>query len=110
MIYYVYFLYSNRFDKYYVGVSNNVVRRLMEHNSGLSKSTAPLRPFVLLRVERFNNINEAYLREKFIKLKKSKKILQKIINSSPDVLAEQEVGIPIRRSRHRDSVGRAPLS
>ena len=97
MAYYTYILQSVKTRMYYFGVSTNVRRRFTEHNSGLSKSTAPLRPFILKRVERFENIKEAYQRERFLKSKKNKKIIELIIWSSPDVLAEQEVGIPISR-------------
>ena len=96
MKYYVYFLQSLKNNKYYIGVTDNVKRRLYEHNQGLSKYTRSLRPLELKRVERFKSINEAYAREKFIKNKKSRKIIELIIKSSPDVLAPQE---------HRDSVG-----
>ncbi len=94
---YAYILQSVKTRRYYFGVSNNVRRRFIEHNSGISKSTAPFRPFILKRVERFENIKEAYQRERFLKSKKNKKIIELIIRSSPDVLAEQEVGIPISR-------------
>ncbi|MBI4138294.1 MAG: GIY-YIG nuclease family protein [Candidatus Wildermuthbacteria bacterium] len=97
MTHYVYILESVKTKKYYIGVSNNVRRRFTEHNLGLSRSTAPLRPFILKRVERFENIKVAYQRERFLKNKKSRRIIELIIESGPDVLAEQEVGIPILR-------------
>ena len=113
---YVYILKSIKIPRFYFGVTNDVKRRFHEHNSGMSKSTAPYRPFSLMRVERFRTIKEAYAREICLKSKKNKKVIECIISSSPDVLAEQEVGIPILRQnysdnsgRHRDSVGRAPL-
>ncbi len=67
--------------RYYVGVSSNVERRLEEHNNGLSKFTAPFRPYELKRVEKFTKIEDAYKRESFVKKKKSKKIIELIINS-----------------------------
>ena len=81
MTYYVYFLKSLKDGRYYIGVSNNVTRRLEEHNKGLSKFTAPFRPYELKRVEKFVKIEDAYKRENFIKKKKSKKIIELIINS-----------------------------
>ncbi len=104
---YVYML-RNENGRYYVGVSNDVRRRMAEHNAGLSKATMPFRPFRLVRVEKFVSIKEAYAREHFLKSKKSRRILNLIVASSPDVLAEQEAGIPILRSKHLDSVGRVP--
>ena len=107
MRYYLYILRSEARGKYYIGVSNNVARRVLEHNSGFSRSTKPYRPFALVRVEGYKSINEAYSRECFLKSKRSTKIIDIVVKSSPDVLAEQEVGIPISHSEHRDSVGRA---
>jgi len=80
MAYYVYFLKSLKDGRYYIGVSDNITRRLKEHNSGLSKFTAPFRPYELKRVEKFTKISDAYKRERFIKKKKSKKIIELIIN------------------------------
>ena len=97
MVYYVYILQIEKTGKYYIGTTNDVRRRFGEHNSGLSRSTAPFAPFVLKRVERFYNIKEAYQRERFLKEKKSRRIIEFVVGSSPDVLAEQEVGIPIAR-------------
>jgi len=39
MSYYTYILYSNKLDKYYYGQTNNLLRRIGEHNSGVTKST-----------------------------------------------------------------------
>jgi putative endonuclease len=83
-IHFVYFLESLKDGGYYIGVTNCVKRRLFEHNSGLSKSTANKRPWILRKIEEYPNINLAYQRERFLKKKKSKKIIKKIINS-PDV-------------------------
>ena len=95
LMFYVYILQNISVGRYYVGVTENVRKRLYEHNNGFSKSTAPYRPFTLRRVERFQTVTEAYRRERFLKSKKSARLLELIIQSSPDVLAEQEVGIPI---------------
>ena len=80
--YYVYFLQSLKDSSYYMGVSNNVNKRLGEHNAGLSRSTAPKRPWILKRVEKYADISLAYGRESFLKKKKSRKIIEKIIDSN----------------------------
>lgn len=94
-MHYVYILESISASKLYIGVTNNLRKRFYEHNNGLSRSTAPGRPYILKRVERFENIKEAYSRERFLKSRKNRRLLERIIRSSPDVLAEREVGIPI---------------
>ena len=77
----VYILQSKKNGRYYVGVTNNVKKWLEEHNSGWVKSTAPYRPWVLMRVEQFSDEGLAYKRERFIKAKRSRQIIGKIISS-----------------------------
>lgn len=45
MAYHVYILYSENFDKYYIGQSQNVFQRIVLHNSKRVKSTAPYTPW-----------------------------------------------------------------
>ena len=97
MRHYVYILKSVRKHTYYIGVTKNVARRLKEHNMKQSRSTSPHAPYDLLRVEGFDRIEEAYARERFLKQKKSSAIIEHDVKSSLDVLAEQEIGIPIQR-------------
>ena len=85
MKYFVYILKSLTDNGYYIGTTNNIKKRLNEHNNGLSKSTKSRKPFTVVYIEKFNNINQAYQREKIIKSKKSKKIIKLIIKScSPE--------------------------
>jgi len=51
--FYVYVLRSVDFKRNYVGFTENVERRLKEHNSGKTKSTKPYRPWKLLFFETF---------------------------------------------------------
>ena len=80
--YYVYFLQSTKDLSFYVGVTNDVERRFGEHNRGQSKSTAAKRPWQLKRIEKFNTIEEAYQRERWLKRQKSRKIIEKIIQDT----------------------------
>jgi len=66
--YYVYILQCSD-DSYYTGVTNDVDRRVKEHNEGSNKKayTYTRRPFALLYQEYFTNINEAIDFEKQIK-------------------------------------------
>ena len=66
--YYVYILEcSDGF--YYTGVTNNLDKRIWEHNEGINKSsfTYNRRPVVLKYFQRFQNIDDAILFEKQIK-------------------------------------------
>jgi putative endonuclease len=51
-LHYVYFLKSQKDGSYHIGVTSNIEIRLKEHNIGLSKSTAPKRPWILVRIEK----------------------------------------------------------
>jgi putative endonuclease len=46
---YVYVVFSVALNKYYVGVSDNVSRRLNEHNSGKGKFTSAGTPWILIK-------------------------------------------------------------
>ena len=48
MNYTVYVLYSYEFDKYYTGQTNNVKRRLEEHNSDKTGYTKSYQPWILV--------------------------------------------------------------
>ncbi|MBK9097546.1 MAG: GIY-YIG nuclease family protein [bacterium] len=70
-MYYVYILYSEHFDRYYIGHTNDLKRRLVEHNKGLTSSTKAYRPWKIVYTEKFSSRVEAYDREKEIKSYKS---------------------------------------
>jgi putative endonuclease len=67
-IYYVYILECS--DKLlYTGLTNNISRRLTEHNSGLIKTsfTFKRRPVNLIFSQEFSDVNQAIYFEKKIK-------------------------------------------
>lgn len=78
-IYKVYILESEQNNKYYIGVTSDLERRIKEHNSGYSKSTCAYRPWKIVRTEKFTNIYEAYNREKYLKSLKKRSYIEKII-------------------------------
>jgi putative endonuclease len=47
MNFFVYILYSPEFDKYYVGQTEDLERRIFRHNGGYEKFTSPYRPWNL---------------------------------------------------------------
>jgi predicted GIY-YIG superfamily endonuclease len=64
----VYVLRSERFpDRYYTGVTDNVERRLIVHNSGGSKHTAGLRPWKLVAHTTFADPASALAFERYLK-------------------------------------------
>jgi len=67
-MYFVYILYSMLSCKTYVGYTNDVERRVREHNITESSGfTLRYRPWTLIRTERFGSKSEAIGREKFLK-------------------------------------------
>ena len=62
----------------YVGLTNNLDRRLNEHNTGSNRTTKPYRPFVLIYTETFNSRTEARLKEKYFKSVVGKEFLRKL--------------------------------
>jgi putative endonuclease len=66
-MYFVYILRSEKVCTSYTGFTNNLDRRLKEHNSGKTKSTKHNKPWKLLFFETFENRIEARLREKYLK-------------------------------------------
>jgi len=71
-MFFVYILLSEKDSKRYIGCTENLNRRLAEHNSGLVKSTKNRRPLKLIYFEEFNIKSDAMKREKEIKAKKGK--------------------------------------
>ena len=81
MMYYIYILYSESSDKYYVGYSSDPFRRLNEHNKSLlSTYTSKHRPWDLKAIYSCgDNKTLAIELERFIKKQKSRKLIQSLI-------------------------------
>ncbi len=80
-MYFVYAIYSESRNYLYVGLSDNVERRLKEHNSGKNRTTRPYRPFRLIHMESFNSRSEARAREIILKSGQGKEFLKSLIKN-----------------------------
>lgn len=67
MKYYVYTLFSLKDRKLYTGYTNNLIRRLADHNTGQVISTSNRRPLKLIHYEYFLDKEDAMSREIFLK-------------------------------------------
>ena len=68
MMYTVYALYSKKFDKIYVGFTQNLEQRLMSHNHlGKKGHTAKYRPWSVVYTESHDTKLEALKRERQLK-------------------------------------------
>ena len=79
-MFYVYAIYSEKRNYIYVGLSNDLNRRLTEHNRGYNKTTKPYRPFILIYQEPFPSRTDARSREKELKTTAGKRFLRTLIN------------------------------
>lgn len=66
-MFYVYVLKSQKDKKLYIGHTNNLLKRIKEHNRGLVKATEKRKPFKLLYYEASNKLEDAIQREKSLK-------------------------------------------
>ncbi len=78
-MYYLYIIKSNIKDWRYIGITDNVEKRLIEHNKGKTKSTKAYIPFTLIYRETFSNKTDARKRE--IYLKKNYKAREEIFRN-----------------------------
>ena len=75
-MYYVYILYSQRKNKYYVGQTNDLERRLLQHNSSQVISTKFGVPWILKHFFEFEERAASVQLEKKIKKRGAKRYLQ----------------------------------
>jgi putative endonuclease len=81
MHFFIYILFSQSTNKYYVGHSEDPIRRLSEHNCGIhQKSTTPGRPWELKAVfEIVGDRGQALKVEGFIKKQKSRRLIEQLL-------------------------------
>ncbi len=75
-MYFVYPIKSLNYDWVYVGITNDVQRRLNQHNAGYNISTKHYRPFVLIYSEMLPDRKSARKKEKYLKSGSGKKWLK----------------------------------
>ncbi|MBL8121394.1 GIY-YIG nuclease family protein [Candidatus Saccharibacteria bacterium] len=81
-MYYVYILQSVEFQRYYVGHTDDVSRRLAEHNSGHTPSTKPYAPWRIVYTESYTTKQDAYKRERQIKSYKGGRAFKALLNNT----------------------------
>ncbi len=62
----------------YVGLTNDLRRRVEQHNEGRERTARPYRPFELIHFEEFDTRTEAREREKHLKSGAGKEFLRKL--------------------------------
>ena len=79
-MFYTYVLYSELFDRIYIGQTNNLTLRLSDHNSGNCKSTKPYSPWTLTYYEEFQTRRESMKREKELKSHRGRDFIREMLN------------------------------
>lgn len=82
MSYVVYIIFSAKLNKYYIGHTENIEKRINDHNSGISAFTSKASDWEIKYTEPFSSREDALHREKTIKKKKSRKYLEWLIGSA----------------------------
>ncbi len=80
-MYFVYVLKSEKDKKFYIGITNNIEKRLKQHNDGNNFSTKYRKPFILVYYEIKENRQEARKREKFLKSGCGRELVKQLINN-----------------------------
>ncbi|MFC1793950.1 GIY-YIG nuclease family protein [Planctomycetota bacterium] len=81
-MFYVYVLISLKDGKFYIGFTNDLKRRLKEHNSGKNISTKSRLPLKLIYYESHLSKTDAVRREKYFKTTKGKSTLRQMLRES----------------------------
>ena len=78
-MYYTYALYSQKYDKIYVGSTSDIEKRLANHNEGKSRYTKSYVPWELIYYEEFVTRSSAMKREKELKTHQGRESIRKKI-------------------------------
>ena len=81
-MFFVYVLKSLKDNKFYIGSTNNLERRIQDHNRGKSKSVKNRGPFKLIYKKEYQTRLEALRREKEIKSYKSGEAFRILISQN----------------------------
>ena len=84
-MYFIYAIKSCDRNYIYVGLTNDLNRRIKEHQKGYNKTTKAYRPFNLIYSEELNTREEARRREKYLKSGVGKEFLKSLeIENKPE--------------------------
>jgi len=78
-MHYVYVLRSKVDGNFYVGFSNDLKKRVADHNAGKNLSTQARKPLELIFYEAFPDKLDALRRERYLKSNKGKTMLKQLL-------------------------------
>jgi putative endonuclease len=79
MKYFIYILWCSSDKTRYVGQTDDLTRRMRQHNSGQVDYTKSRRPLKLIYTEQFDSRIEAVQREKFLKSRSGRRFLEQML-------------------------------
>ena len=87
MDYFVYILYSEKLDKFYIGTTTDVEKRILEHNTSHYKDSFSVRgvPWTLFHSIVCESSAQAYSLERFIKKMKSSVFIRNL-KDNPELI------------------------
>jgi putative endonuclease len=101
-MFFIYIIYSEKADKFYIGYSNNPWKRLDEHNTSEHITfTSKYRPWLLKAIfEVGENEIEAIKLERYLKMQHSRKLIERLTN--PDYKTFGQLAQLVRVPHVRD--------
>ena len=81
-MYFVYVLKSRNFDRNYTGHTDNLEKRIEDHNKGKTRSIKAYLPFDLVYFETYKTRSEAVAREKFLKSGAGREFIKEILKNA----------------------------
>ena len=81
-MYFLYIIYSNSLNKFYIGYSADIKERINRHNTYHKGFTGKANDWKLTYSEAYSSKKEAYARERQIKQWKSRKRIEALIESN----------------------------
>ena len=103
MAFHAYVLRSQSTGRFYVGHTENLTRRIVEHNNNRTTSLKNRGPWELVYSEEYSTRSEASRRERQIKQMKSRPYIEALARASRsdrEVASQLYPGPPRRRSEH----------
>ena len=86
---FTYILLSLKDKKLYIGSTQNVFKRLEEHNNGEKKTKSRI-PFELLYYEAHRNKEDALRREKYFKTNSGKRTIRQMLRFTLEEMNQKE--------------------
>jgi len=82
MNYFLYILFSESLNRYYIGHTSNINERIRKHNSNHKGFTGKTNDWILIYSESFETKEQAYARERQVKKWKNRKKIEELTKLS----------------------------